>query len=186
MRGVGLLIVLIGGVLMGPASAAIYTWTDDQGIRHYSDTKQVANARVADLANGLGRSQPSGPASAAPQLPSPTPNTGVLKLVRPHDGEVFNDPNQGVPVALAGPNSRLEDGETLTYRLDDQELVQSPTRATRLRLTGVAPGAHRISVSLNYRGHQIRRSAPVRFTVSAVSQPTTPRPSADPAQPPPS
>ncbi|WP_423822345.1 DUF4124 domain-containing protein [Salinisphaera sp. SPP-AMP-43] len=185
MRGVGLLIALIGGLLTGPAGAAIYTWIDDQGIRHYSDTKQAADARITDLANTRARHPPDEQAATAPRSLSPASNTRVLKLVRPQDGEVFHGTHQGVPVLLAGrEEDRLEAGETLTYRLDGQVLGKSPTRATRLRLTGIAPGPHRLDVALNYRGHEIRLSGPVRFTVAVASSTGDLRPAADPVPPP--
>ncbi|MES1937009.1 DUF4124 domain-containing protein [Salinisphaera hydrothermalis] len=160
----------VGLAITAPVQATIYTWTDAQGVLHYSDTSHPPSAKPAGItqtpaSNGGGAATG---ASGAPRN-APAGDARALHVVSPQPGQVFNNTPGQVPVSVIVGNTDdkagLGEGESLRYRLDGASIGQGPSRQTRLTLSNVAPGAHTLRVTLLYRGHAVQHSAPVSFRV---------------------
>lgn len=163
------------------AQAAIYTWIDAQGTRHYSDHAPTANAEKARLpglqsADGNADALRNLQAQAARAAASKPTNTGdprALAFTQPEAGQTLRNTQGQVPVALtiAGTSS-LKPGEKLTYYLDGKAIPDMPTTQTRLTLAEVQRGSHTLSAALLYRGREIKRTSPLTFHMrppSAIS-----------------
>lgn len=170
--------VLIGAVLGVSAQATVYTWTDHQGVRHYSDTPQATGARVADvspvpgLTSTPGASPSSAPVSNAANV-LPPGDDRALKIVSPQPDQVFANDEGRVAVSVIVGRDRdtaaPADGETLQYVLDGSPVGKGPTPSTRLTLSNVAAGTHALTVALLYRGHVVQHSHPVSFRVAQAA-----------------
>lgn len=171
-----------GLMMAAPAQATIYTWTDAQGVRHYSDTSRPG-AKPAQLAQAPISSASPSPASGSSRSGGPPRGDArALDVISPQQGQVFASGPGQVPVSvIVGSNddkSGLADGESLRYELDGGSIGPGPTQNTRLTLSNLAAGSHTFSVTLLYRGHAVQRSDTVTFRVERGSNST-------PAQPPP-
>lgn len=159
------------------AQAAIYTWVDAQGVRHYSDNAAAPNAKPAQLpglqaadGNADALRQLQAEASAAANTSTNTGDPRAAAFTQPTDGQTFRDAQGQVPVALTiGGTSALQAGEQITYYLDNKPIPQMPTTRTRLTLAKVPRGRHTISAALLYRGHEIKRTTPLTFYMQPPS-----------------
>lgn len=162
----------------GSAQAAIYTWVDPQGVRHYSDNASTPTARQAQLpglqaadgnADALRELQAQADSAAA----DTSANTGDPRAVvftQPSDGQTLRNTQAQVSVALTiGGTSALKDGEQITYYLDGKPIPDMPTTQTRLTLAQVRRGTHTISAALSYRGREIKRTTPLTFHMQPPS-----------------
>lgn len=166
-----------------PAQATIYTWTDAQGVRHYSDIARPG-ARTVQL-----KRMPNGGASPAStgsggSGAAPGGDARALNLVSPAEGQVFTSRQGQVPVSVVVGNNNdnnagLGDGESLRYKLDGKPVGSGPTRNTRLTLSNVAAGPHTFSVTLLYRGHAVQHSDAVTFRVDRSAHAPPPQSSPD-------
>lgn len=179
-----LLAAWAGLMIAGPVQAAIFTWTDAQGVRHYSDVSRPPGAHRAQLTH---IPMASASTNAAPTHGSDHTQPGdarALDVVSPQQGQVFTNAQGRVPVSVIvgsnGDKADLDDGESLRYRLDGQPIGQAPTQETRLTLSKVSAGSHTLSVTLLYRGRAVQHSAAVSFRVNrrARSTPSSPNMSA--------
>lgn len=173
--------VLFGLILLivaGSAPAAIYTWVDAQGTRHYSDHAAADNAEQAQLpglqaadgnADALRELQAQA-ASAAADRPTNTGDPRALAFTQPEAGQTLRNTQGQVPVALTiGDTSALKSGEKITYSLDGKAIPDMPTTQTRLTLSRVQRGTHTLSAALLYRGREIQRTQPLIFHMRAPS-----------------
>lgn len=167
--------LLCGWVLLmaaGSAQAAVYTWVDAQGTRHYSDHAATANAEQARLpglqsADGNADALRNLQAQAARAAASKPTNAGdprALAFTQPEAGQTLRNTQGQVPVALtiAGTSS-LKPGEKITYYLDGNAIPDMPTTQTQLTLAEVQRGSHTLSAALLYRGREIKRTSPLTF-----------------------
>lgn len=171
----------MGLVTALPAQATIYTWTDAQGVRHYSDIARPG-ARTVQL-----KRMPNGGASAssasAGSGATPGGDARALNLVSPAQGQVFTSRQGQVPVSVVVGNNDhkagLGDGESLRYKLDGKPVGSGPTRHTRLTLSNVAAGPHTFRVTLLYRGHAVQHSDAVTFRVERSTHAPPPQSTPD-------
>ncbi len=166
-----LVFLLLTPTLAGLARAQIYTWVDSHGVHHFSDIAASPHARPAHLSGlqwveGHTLKQPPGPRTAGGNHSAQGAAASFRKpvITQPKDGATIRSGQGKLPITLKlGGRSQLRSGEQLTYYLDGQPIPKSPTTRTSLQLVGVVRGTHHLSVALLYRGHEIRRSAPLTF-----------------------
>lgn len=163
-------IAAAGLVLTASAQATVYTWTDTQGVRHYSDMPRAPDARVARMASDpAAHPSPTEPRRANSSNDAPPGDARALDIVSPQPGQVFTRDEGQIPVSVtvggAAEAAELGDGQALRYVLDGTDIGDGPSRHTRLMLSNVSTGAHTFSVTLLYRGHAVQHSAEVPFRV---------------------
>ncbi|HET7313311.1 DUF4124 domain-containing protein [Salinisphaera sp.] len=162
-------LAVAGLALAAPVQATVYTWTDAQGVRHYSDTSRAPGARVANVKTGpTPANAPGAPSDASVANGAPAGDARALNIISPQPGQMFTNDQGQIPVSIivgSGGTAQLGDGEALRYRLDGAPIGDGPTQATRLTLSNVAAGTHTFSATLLYRGHAVQRSDPVSFRV---------------------
>lgn len=159
-------LLLLGWVCA--AQAEIYTWVDDQGVRHYSDRATSAQAREADLP-GIQTVEGTDPGragrrsqdwnNAAADRP---PDSRLPELLQPQPQAMIRSAGV-VPIAVAVGEDGLRAGEQVVYYLDGSPVAGSPTSALQLQLGGVPPGSHTLSVALLYQGTELRRTDAITF-----------------------
>lgn len=158
-------------------AAAVWTWVDADGRRHYAD-EPVEGARRIELP-GPPAAPPAGRPSAARNARSPAGSDSasgrgstlpyrVLRILEPEDGQTLR--NIGavlkVRVEIRPP---LQTGHMLAAILDD-EPPRPSGRATRFELDEVWRGVHRLQVAvIGPDGQVLERSSPISFVVHQTS-----------------
>lgn len=175
-----LLAAWAGLMIAEPLQAAIYTWTDAQGVRHYSDVARPPGAHRARLTHPPMASASTNATLTHGSDQAQPGDARALDVISPQQGQVFTNAQGQVPVSVIvgsnGDKAGLGDGESLRYRLDGGPIGQAPTQDTRLTLSQVSAGSHTLSVTLLYRGHAVQHSTAVSFHVNrrAGSTPSSP------------
>lgn len=166
MRGIlHLLLLLFACAVWSVVQAAVYTWVDDQGVRHYSDQPVAQQAETVDLNTSRSASeQPvqkqtrSGAAATTPQR---------MTILRPQSGASL-DSAEGLVAVAVNIDGGLGANEQLMYYLDGQTVANSPTQALQFKLMGLPAGPHALQVALLIGGQEASRSDPIAFTVQLV------------------
>lgn len=141
------------------AQAGVYTWVDDQGVRHFSDHPVSANARAADIEISDARRPP----------PSAAPVTQRINVLSPKPGARVVTANGVVEVAVE-IHGQLGANEQLVYNLDRQTVAKSPTRMLSFSLAGLPAGPHAFQVVLLAGEREIARTEPIAFTVELSAE----------------
>lgn len=153
-----------------PAGAQIYKYTDANGNTVFTNQPpEGVAAESVELppTNTVEMQAPSTP------LPAPTADSEqvapyrVLQLVGlPDDGAVrANDGSFNVGVLL---EPQLAPAHRLRLLLDGQPYGE-PSRSTRLALSNIARGEHRLAVEVLSDGKSFQQSEAVTFTVQRVN-----------------
>ncbi len=157
------------------ASAAVagtvYKYVGPDGVTIYSD-RQVPGAVAVDL--------PASSTYAPVGLPATSPAPGeavegplggvyeTLAIVEP-ESEATVRSNEGRVDVSVTLQPAIQEGHTLSFHLDGNEIAKG-LRSTRLRLTDVERGEHRLEVSVHdAEGSLLERSRPIRFYLQKVS-----------------
>jgi len=170
MRLPALLLLLL---LALPAAADVYRWVDADGVTHYSDKPPTKDAKPADLpplqtfdphsmAGGQGQSydEPDSKPAASGLSFHPV-------ITSPAADQTFRGDERDVTVMVS---SAPPNGVGLLYYLDGSAQFSVPTSETTLILPNVERGEHQVSVAaVDTQGHEVGRSAPVRFFMKPVS-----------------
>lgn len=183
-----LLAAWVGLMIAEPVQAIIYTWTDAQGVRHYSDVSRPPGAHRARLAHPPVASASTNGAPTHESDQTQPGDARALDVVSPQQGQVFTNAQGKVPVSVIvgsnGDKGGLGEGESLRYRLDGGPIGQAPIQDTRLTLSRVSAGPHTLSVTLLYRGHAVQHSAAVSFRVNRRAGSTSSSPNMTATRPP--
>lgn len=166
MRGMlHLLLLLFACAVWGVAQAAVYTWVDDQGVRHYSDQPVAQQAETVDL--NTSQPAPEQPASQQTQSDAAATTPQRLTILRPQPGASLDSADGLVAVAV-NIDGGLGANEQLMYYLDGQTVANSPTQALQFKLMGLPAGPHALQVALLVGAQEAGRSDPIAFTVQLV------------------
>jgi hypothetical protein len=170
-------LILLSALLVGPVSGApAYTWTDANGIVHFSDTP-VPGARQIELAGAQGfgnrsSAQPTQAASSAPAAaaaePAPTSPYRLLSIAAPAQQETLWNTGGSLSVRIE-VQPRLQPGHRLDVVLDG---ARKNLSATGLEFTvpEVFRGLHTMeALVVDPRGTEIARSSPITFVVQQTS-----------------
>lgn len=164
-------LLLVVFVTLAPctAVAAIYTWTDANGVVHFSD-KPVDGAKKIDVPPAPVYSAPSPPASA-PVQPSQTAAgnhsaskasyTNIL-IVQPRAKETLWSGSGDVNVVVSvNPNLRGKD--KVRFIVDGQP-YGAPTSSTQTQIQNLSRGTHQVSAQvIGPDGQTLVRSDSVTF-----------------------
>ena len=182
-------VLLLAGLLCAlgaPAQGStreLWTWTDANGVTHFSD-RPVPGARRIELtgvsapASAAGTTAPTPASSAASQSAASAVEAPVvyrtLEFVQPAQDESFFGADATVNVTIS-MEPELAAGHRLVLYLDGQ-LVEGAGNSVEHTLSQLPRGAHTLTaVILDERGRELRRSSPRVFH---VRQPTVNQPAA--------
>ena len=167
------LFILLGFVVAAAALADAYTWTDENGVVHYSDRPQPW-AKVIDLGEA-NRTRPrpasrpaAGAADPAEEEPEQPPATGYtsLEIVSPAAEETLWNIEATLNVTLA-LTPALRPGHQIRVYFDGTPQLVS---GTSFQLEEVYRGVHNLQVEvIDETGKLIIRSRPSRFYVQQNS-----------------
>lgn len=138
--------------------ADVYRWVDRDGVVHYGDRPQAADAKPAQLPP-----LQTYPAGSAPPLPDTTAAAPAARpsvsISSPAPDETIRENSGQLGVRV---EARLQPGQGLLYYLDGVAQNASPTPSTAFMLTGVERGEHSISVAVvDAGGTELGRSEAV-------------------------
>lgn len=159
-------------IIAVPATAQIYSYTDAQGHRVYSD-QPPANTRSQALepqpANGAQPHAATPEPRATPQPPAPGPSYTQLQLAGlPSDGAVrANNGSFSVHVLLS---PGLQAPHQLRLLLDDQP-YGPPGKTTELQLVNLDRGEHRLAVQVLDGEQLVQQSPTLSFNLLRVHRP---------------
>lgn len=152
----------------------IYTWTDDQGVRHYSDTPkdQRAEELTPDRLNLYQRFTAPVPEPAEPDPAADDPNAfpgyDRLAILSPGDEQVVRDNLGNVDVELA-LEPELQEGHRLVARINDE--VRGEFERPRFTLAEVHRGTWALQVSVvDEEGRTLIESGTVTFFMHQASR----------------
>jgi len=168
-------LILLFALSMNPVSAApAWTWTDSNGLVHYSDTP-VPGAKRIELgsAQGFGPAQGGSQrrASQAPASQASTPNEqsySAVTIVSPTQQQTLWNTGGEVSVQLTTEPS-LRQGDRVDLVLDGQRR-NLDSASTQITLADVFRGIHTVeAVVVDSSGRELARSAATSFIVQQTS-----------------
>jgi hypothetical protein len=167
------LIALISLLPAAVLAATVWTWVDDQGLRHYSD-RQVPGATAMEVAGSqtfsgaaLRLASPSPATSTTSATDSSAPTTvtyTVLDVISPAEQETFRNIAGNLTVELA-----IYPPLAAAHRIDvilDGTHVALGARSLEVTVPEVFRGQHTLqAVIVNEAGQELVRSKTVTFFV---------------------
>ncbi|SER92049.1 DUF4124 domain-containing protein [Halopseudomonas bauzanensis] len=163
-------------LLAGPAGAQIYSWTDADGNRIFSDQPRPGASTVE-----LGPTNVIAPAPAAAQPRSSDPPTDSgnasfyreLNITSPaHDSNIRS--NEGDLTLVVQTDPPLSGSHLLRVSLDgvlsDSAVPGNGAAMHQLTVRNVDRGSHQVAVVVvNARGEELQRSAPITVHLQRTS-----------------
>jgi len=166
-----------------PASAQdIYSWTDDNGERHFSDTPQEGSEEVV-LSPMNTFESPEGIAPAA--TPLATESEEETDEAAPYESFGITSPSQddvlwntgGIVDVTMNLSPRLKPGHKVSLLLDGTQVAGRQTRSLTHQLTEVERGMHELKAAIvDARNQVILEAEAVNFMVqqNSVLNPNNP------------
>jgi len=165
-------------MLLSPAVASIYSWVDQNGERHYSDTPEEG-ATPIDLPpiNTFSSPTPSAGVSLSAEDDAAEAATyNEFEISSPTQEQVLWNTGGVVPVTLA-LSPGLKNGHRMQLFLDGAEVTSYPGRSLSYQMTEVARGTHSLrAIIVDPAGKQMKASQAATFTVqqNSVLNPNNP------------
>lgn len=172
--------IFIGAIFSGMLGAqTVYTWEDDSGVLHFSDTPDNNKAKALDLPDvqavapapkfdsvlpvdpkpveplPTATSTQEPPTSDKPDIPPPL----MLTLITPQHDQTLRS-NRGLIAIEIELNRKLGIGEQLQLMLDGRRYGAPQTRPT-WALKNIDRGAHTIAIQAHRSGKLIASTTPV-------------------------
>lgn len=169
-------ILLVALLMLAPVTQAesVYTWTDKNGVVHFSDQPTLGASQVkikeAALPEGSGdaNSGVSGSpmqSTMMPNAPATTPSAHqytVVSVTQPLDGQTFPNSDGTVTVQVS-MDPQLQDGDKIQLIMDGQPMG-GPQTSTALSLANVERGTHHISARVvDAAGNTLTESSIIVF-----------------------
>ena len=165
------------GLLAGPASAQIYSWTDAEGNRVYSDQPRSGASTVELKPTNVVQPPPIANTSRQDQDSSQQPSAGnpyqQLSITNPaHDSSIRS--NEGDLTLTVVTDPPLGGSHLLRVSIDGT-LSQTGVPGTgaashQLTMHNVDRGSHELSaVVVDARGKELQRSAPITVHLQRTS-----------------
>lgn len=168
MRKLLLLIMLVS---LPAAAITMYTWEDENGVVHYSDTPRPGAVAIeVDPVQGfapspLYRSEES----ANTRNPENTSGYETFALAAPGQGEVLWN-IAGVLNVFINISPPLRGGDTISLFLDGQIVSGPGSRRQSYVLTEVYRGTHTVRAVVNDRnGDEVQQTEMITFQVHQTS-----------------
>lgn len=165
------------GLLAGPVSAQIYSWTDAEGNRVYSDQPRSGASTVELKPTNVVEPPPTANASRREQNSSQQPSASnsyqQLSITNPaHDSSIRS--NEGDLTLTVVTDPPLSGSHLLRVSIDgtlSQTGVPGSGAAThQLTIHNVDRGSHELSaVVVDARGEELQRSAPITVHLQRTS-----------------
>jgi hypothetical protein len=164
-------------VFLSPAVAGIYSWVDQNGEKHYSDTPEEGSEPVDLPPTNTFSSPATVPLSAGgdDEL-AEAPAYNEFEISSPAQEQVLWNTAGVVPVTLA-PSPRLKNGHRIQMFLDGAEVKDYPGRSLSHQLEEVERGTHSLrAIIVDPAGKQLTATQAVTFTVqqNSVLNPNNP------------
>ncbi len=160
-------LLLISLLLSTPlASREIYTWIDEHGVRHISDTPSDNGSTIRILPEYPTITSDVSAIPKSNKEPNPQPPL-LINITSPTHGETIRDNTGEVKVKIE-LNRELMAHERLQLVMDKQP-VGAPSTKTVWLLTNVERGAHRFSIQLVVSGKVIASSSLVTVYLHQAS-----------------
>ncbi|WP_241214341.1 DUF4124 domain-containing protein [Vibrio alfacsensis] len=164
-------IILISSSTTAPCTQKIFTWLDEKGVRHFSDTPQKG-AEVTVLPNvKVNTSTPAlnhRASFALNELPEHTQQKPLsLKMLKPqHDMAIRS--NQGIITVQLKSNRPLESTEQVQLLLDGKP-YDAPQHNLDWRLNNIDRGTHTLAVQTIRNGKLIASTIPITVHLHRAS-----------------
>jgi hypothetical protein len=157
----------------------LWTWTDQNGVTHFSDRPAPGARRVELTVAGSTTTEPP-PVPVSPAGPPPDEEQAapveyrLLEFLQPTEGQTFFGADATVDVRLR-MEPELAEGHRLALYLDDT-LVGGAANSTNYTIGNLVRGTHVLTAVIqDERGNDLLRSQPRTFN---VRQPTINQPRA--------
>ena len=165
--------------ILALGGAAVYRWTDADGVVHYSDRPHPGaekNNIEAAPAAGAARTPPGGVLAGSEAAEVTSARYEELSIQSPAQDEVlWNIEGQLDVTARVEPS--LRPGHQLQVLLDGRSVAILPPGSSQTRLSEVFRGTHTLAVEiLDEAGKPLMRSVPVKFAVrqTSIANPVNP------------
>lgn len=168
--------LLVLCLLASPAGAAIYSWTDAQGNRVYSDQPH-SNAQTIELGPTNVIAPTPAPPATSNQQPAHQPPAGnayrELRITSPADDSNLRS-NDGSLTVSVQTDPPLSPNHVLKVSVDgvlsDGGAPGNGAATRQLTVQNIDRGSHSVAVVvLNARGEQVQSSAPVTVHLQRTS-----------------
>ncbi len=173
MDGLRILLMILLTVIGSSVRAEVYTWTDENGVRHFSDTP-VEGAKRVKLPPPNRYAPPS--SSGSPAVAAPLPKVDArpfryetVRIVLPEDGQTIRENAGRIEVSVEiRPPLREVRGDRLEVVLDGTE--SRVTEGGGVVFENVPRGEHRVVARiLDANGEVLAESAPITFYLHRYS-----------------
>jgi ABC-type glycerol-3-phosphate transport system substrate-binding protein len=164
-------------MVLSPAVAEIYSWVDENGELHYSDTPEEGAQQVEPGPTNTFSASPGAAAtssSAAADDDAEAAAYADFAISSPTQEQVLWNTGGVVPVTLA-LSPRLKNGHQIQLLLDGAQVMTGISLS--YQLTSVERGAHSLQANIvDPAGKQLAAAQPVTFTVqqNSVLNPNNP------------
>lgn len=163
MKRIKVSVLLLLLLIMLPAVAAIYKWTDANGVVHFSDQPH-SGAKQIHVGQPTVVTLPPVP-SFQPSLESSSAATGYERfaIIQPEpEATVRNNP--GTVTVRFAIEPELRRGHRIQVLLDGQPVKVGPVTSTTMELHSVYRGTHTVSAVIkNSSGEIVARAKPITF-----------------------
>ncbi len=159
-------------------NAGVYTWVDEEGNTHFSDTPKEG-AKKVEVQDSMSYTPPATPAGGKLGKDAGTADKALIKYteisIDQPENEATVRSNEGKVVVSIGVKPGLQAGHQIKVYLDGKQLSgTSGTSAIELR--GVNRGSHNLAAAIVDRaGKELIRSANVTFHLQKQSINLPPR-----------
>jgi hypothetical protein len=173
------LFLLLALALLSPAQAEVYTYTDAEGNRVFTDRPKAGNAKRVEMAPINSMAQPNVPRTRVMQMEAPikAPAYQMLRILVPEPDAVVND-GTGDVVVSANSEPALLPSHNYRLIVDGQPSAE-PSRSPVFPLQGLARGTHQLAVEiLDADGLTLERtpSQPLHIRLTSLDQKRKVRP----------
>lgn len=167
------LFLLLTLALLSPAQAEVYTYTDAEGNRVFTDRPKAGNAKRVEMAPINSMAQPNVPRTRVMQMEAPikAPEYQMLRILIPEPDAVIND-GTGDVVVSANSEPALLPNHSYRLIVDGQANAQ-PSRSPVFALEGLARGTHQLAVEIvDADGLTLERtpSQPLHIRLTSLEQ----------------
>lgn len=167
------LFLLLTFALLSPAQAEVYTYTDADGNRVFTDRPKAGNAQRVEMAPTNSMAQPNAPRTpeALAETPIKPPAYQMLRILVPEPDAVVND-GTGDVVVSANSEPALLPSHNYRLIVDGQASAQ-PSRSPVFPVQGLSRGTHQLAVEiLDANGLILERtpSQPLHIRLTSLEQ----------------
>jgi len=150
-------------------SKEIYTWLDDKGVQHFSDTPEP---KATPLAISSFKAPNNAPLLTATKPPKPqsiekTLTPLSISILSPSDGETIRSNAGNISITI-GLNRELTDPEQLQLLMNGQP-ISAPSTKTVWHLKNIERGTHHFSIQAVGSGKVIASTSGVTVYLHRAS-----------------